>query len=100
MRKFKVQPKNRVEATTKITASENEYVSYRIYEVEDGEELDCVEVKYDLDDAIEYARKYAKDNLCDTHVVASPNDEDDPEVHEYFEYELGIEPYEVVWQSY
>lgn len=60
-------------------------VEYLIYEVE----------------AIEYARKQAKDNNVGTHVVISPFDKDDQETKDYLEYELGgLEPYEVIWESF
>ena len=84
-----------------IKASQSDYLAYfRIYEVEDGEEIECVETKADLDDAIKYARNYARDNEVDTHVVACPADEDDGEWRDYFEYTLQCHPYEIIWQSY
>lgn len=82
-----------------IHASSN-LVEYRIYEVEDGEELNCIATSSDKDEAIEYAMKYAINNNIDTHVVISPFDEDDQETRDYLEYELGgLEPYQVIWES-
>lgn len=79
----------------------SDLVEYRIYEVEDGEELDCVATATNEDEAIEYARKWAADNNVDTHVVVSPFDEDDQETKDYLEYDLeGIEPYQVIWESW
>ena len=77
----------------------NSLVDYRVYELEDDEELDCILSTGDQDEAIEYARKYSKDNRVDTHIVACPVDPDDPATKDYFEYDLQVEPYEVIWES-
>ena len=66
----------------------NSLVNYRVYELEDGNELDCILSTGDYDEAVDYARKWAKDNGVDTHVVACPTDPDDPATKDYFEYDL------------
>lgn len=78
----------------------NNLVEYRIYEVNNGEELDCVATSSDMNEAIKYAKKYAEDNNIDTHVVVSPFDEDNQEMKDYLEYDLGgLEPYEVIYST-
>ena len=75
-------------------------VHYRVYELDDfGEEIDCIKSYSSKDAAIKYAKQYSANNDVDTHVVACPIDEDNQEVREYFEYELQIEPYEVIYES-
>ncbi len=77
----------------------NSLVEYRIYELDGGEEFNCLESMNDYDEAVAYAKKYSRDNGIDTHIVACPVDEDDPATKDYFEYDLQIQPYEVVWES-
>ncbi len=84
-------------------ATEESLVEYTVYEYDAEEEVmvDRLETFEELDDAIEYAEKYCKENGVDAHIVAVPTeDEGLSEVRDYFEYTLGIQPNEIVWQSY
>lgn len=83
----------------KASDNYNSLVEYRVYELEEDEEMDCIKSTGDYDEAVEYARKWARDNRVDTHVVACPADPDDPATQDYFEYDLQVEPYEVIWES-
>ena len=86
-------------------ASRFRYVIYN-YDLEYNEELDALKSFPGTrkEAAIKFAEKYAKEHANEglgAHVVIIPDDEDDEEVLEYFEYSLGgVEPYETIWTSY
>lgn len=70
---------------------------FRVYELEDGEEIDYFEEFKSLEDAIEFA-----DNLdISAHVVMIPNfdPDDDPYFEEWLEDNCEYEPYEVVYEN-
>ncbi len=88
-----------------VSSNETDGYNYyfKVYELdEDGEELDPIESFDDLEEAIKFATDYTSKEGTFAHIVMvlEIDPDDDPDLAEWYEYNVPYEPYEEVWTNF